>query len=121
MMEESGCGSVIVTNGSGCGSGKPKNIRILRIRMRIRIPNTAFCGGKILVIFYKKEMGGEVDSTLACYGSSLGLNPDTVSLKNTKWATKEWPTHCSPPKKYTKNKLYNKKTQRCLQREKSGR
>jgi hypothetical protein len=25
-------------------------------------------------------------------------------LKNSKWATqaKEWPTHCSPPKKYTK-------------------
>jgi hypothetical protein len=25
-----------------------------------------------------------------------------TSLKNTKWATKEWPTHSSPPKKYTK-------------------
>ncbi len=39
MMEESGAGSVLVTNGSGCGAGRPKNIRI-RIRMRIRIPNT---------------------------------------------------------------------------------
>ncbi len=36
MMERSGAGSgtVLVTNGSGCGSGRPKNIRI-------RIPNTA--------------------------------------------------------------------------------
>jgi hypothetical protein len=33
-MEESGNGSVLVTNGSGCGSGRPKIIRI-------RIPNTA--------------------------------------------------------------------------------
>ncbi len=33
MMEGSGAGSVLVTNGSGCGSGSPKNIRIW-------IPNT---------------------------------------------------------------------------------
>ncbi len=32
MMERSGAGSVLVTNGSGCGSGRPKNIQILRIR-----------------------------------------------------------------------------------------
>jgi hypothetical protein len=30
---ESGAGSVLVTNGSGCGSGRPKNIRILWIRI----------------------------------------------------------------------------------------
>jgi hypothetical protein len=36
MMEGSGDGSVLVTNGSGCGSVKPKNIRI-------RISNTVFC------------------------------------------------------------------------------
>jgi hypothetical protein len=36
MMEESGAGSVLVTNGSGCG--RPKNIWILRIRIR----NTEF-------------------------------------------------------------------------------
>jgi hypothetical protein len=35
MMEGSGAGSVLVTNGSGCGSGRSKNIRI-------RIRNTAF-------------------------------------------------------------------------------
>jgi hypothetical protein len=40
-MEGSGAGSVLVTNGSGCGSGRPKNIRILPIRMRIWIRNTA--------------------------------------------------------------------------------
>jgi hypothetical protein len=33
MMEGSGARSVLVTNGSGCGSGRPKDIRI-------RIPNT---------------------------------------------------------------------------------
>jgi hypothetical protein len=38
MME--GSGFVVVTNGSGCGSGRPKNIRILRIQMRSQIPNT---------------------------------------------------------------------------------
>jgi hypothetical protein len=47
-------------------------------------------------------MGGLVGSAPVCYGSSQ------ISLKNTKWATlanfaKEWPTRCSPPKKYTKN------------------
>ncbi len=36
MIEGSGAESVLVTNGSGCGSGRPKNISI-----RIRIPNTA--------------------------------------------------------------------------------
>jgi hypothetical protein len=34
MVERTGAGSVLVTNGSGCGSGRPKNIRIL-------IPKTA--------------------------------------------------------------------------------
>ncbi len=34
------CGSVSLTNGSGCGSGRPKNIWILQIRMRIWIRNT---------------------------------------------------------------------------------
>jgi hypothetical protein len=31
-----------------------------------------------------------------------------TSLKNTKWATKakEWPTHSSPPKKYTKTTFF---------------
>ncbi len=28
MMKGSGAGYVLVTNGSGCGSGRPKNIRI---------------------------------------------------------------------------------------------
>ncbi len=28
-------GSVLVTDGSGCGSGRPENIRILRIKIRI--------------------------------------------------------------------------------------
>ncbi len=37
-MEESGAGSVLVTKGSGCGSERPKNIWILRIRIR----NTEF-------------------------------------------------------------------------------
>ncbi len=31
-----GSGSVLVTNGSWCGSGRSKNIRILRIRQRLR-------------------------------------------------------------------------------------
>jgi|688.fasta_scaffold270925_2 hypothetical protein len=29
----SGCESVLVSNGSGCGSGRPKNIRFIRIRI----------------------------------------------------------------------------------------
>jgi hypothetical protein len=33
-------GSVTLTNGSGSGSGRPKNMWILQIRFRIRIPNT---------------------------------------------------------------------------------
>jgi hypothetical protein len=37
MMEGSGAGSVIVTNGSRCKSGRPKNIGI---RMQMRIRNT---------------------------------------------------------------------------------
>jgi hypothetical protein len=38
MMERSraGSGSVLMTKGSGCRYGRPKNIRLLRIR----IPNT---------------------------------------------------------------------------------
>ncbi len=35
-----GSGSVPLTSGSVSGSGKPKNMRILRIRIRFRIPNT---------------------------------------------------------------------------------
>jgi hypothetical protein len=31
----SASGSVFVTNGSGCGYGMPKNMRILRIRIRV--------------------------------------------------------------------------------------
>ena len=34
-----GSGSISLTNGSGCGSGRPKNIWILRIRIRMRIWN----------------------------------------------------------------------------------
>ncbi len=34
MIEGSGSGSIYLTNGSGCGSGRPKSIRILRIRIR---------------------------------------------------------------------------------------
>ncbi len=34
-------GSTPLTNGSVSGSGRPKSIRILRLRFRIRIPNTA--------------------------------------------------------------------------------
>jgi hypothetical protein len=33
----SASGSVLVTNGPVCGSGRPKNIRILRIRSRMLI------------------------------------------------------------------------------------
>ncbi len=40
MMAGSGSRSLL-TNRSWCGSRRPKNKRILRIRMRIRIPNTA--------------------------------------------------------------------------------
>jgi hypothetical protein len=42
MTEGSGSGSISLTNdGSGCGSGRPKNIWILRIRMRNWIRNAA--------------------------------------------------------------------------------
>ncbi len=39
-------------------------------------------------------------SAPACFGSSLGSNPDIS--RNFKWATsaKEWPTQNSTPKKY---------------------
>jgi hypothetical protein len=52
-------------------------------------------------------MDGYVGSAPACYGRSLGSNPD-ISLKiRNKWATsaKEWPTHSSPPKKIQKKGL----------------
>ncbi len=42
MMEGSGAGSILVTNGSGCGSGRPENIRI-------RIPNTGRGAGPAFV------------------------------------------------------------------------
>ncbi len=47
MMKGSGAGSVLVTNGSGCGSGRPKNIRILLIW----IPTLAFgfFGGELIL------------------------------------------------------------------------
>ncbi len=34
LIEGSGSGSISLTNGSGCGSGRPKNIWMLRIRIR---------------------------------------------------------------------------------------
>ncbi len=44
MVEGSGArsGSISLTNGSGFGSGRPRNIWILRIWIRIRISNTAY-------------------------------------------------------------------------------
>jgi hypothetical protein len=57
MKEGSGSGSVLVTN--GFGSGKPKNIRIIRIRMWIRIPNTALIrvwATKYLYVFQSKRL-----------------------------------------------------------------
>jgi hypothetical protein len=50
-----------------------------------------------------KEMRGKVGSAPACYGSSLGSNPDIS--QNTKWTTlaKEWSTLSSPPKIYKKS------------------
>jgi hypothetical protein len=44
MLEGSGAGSVLVTNGSGCGYERPKNLRILWIRIRITacFPETEF-------------------------------------------------------------------------------
>jgi hypothetical protein len=51
MIEGSGSGSVSLTNGSG--SGRPKNIWILRIRIR----NTAVSSG--LYLFQKRQKAGE--------------------------------------------------------------
>jgi hypothetical protein len=43
-MEGSGAGSVLVTNGSGCGARRPKNTRILQIRIRYTMgTNVRFC------------------------------------------------------------------------------
>jgi hypothetical protein len=44
MIEGSGSGSISLTNGFRCGSGRPKNIWILRIRIRnteINVPHLA--------------------------------------------------------------------------------
>jgi hypothetical protein len=45
---ESGAGSVLVTKGSGCGSGRPKNIRILWIRILSIDLNLADTGAELL-------------------------------------------------------------------------
>ncbi len=37
-----GPGSISLAKGSGFGTGRPKNMRILRIRIQIRISNTAY-------------------------------------------------------------------------------
>ncbi len=50
-----GSGSVPLTNGSGFGSGRPKNIRILRIQIRIRVRNTCVLEEQLL----RKENGGD--------------------------------------------------------------
>ncbi len=50
MIEGSGSGSVSLTNGSGFGSRRPKNIRILRIRIRYTVPYRAFLPYRILRI-----------------------------------------------------------------------
>jgi hypothetical protein len=51
MIERSGAGSVPLTKGSGSGSKRPKNIHILRIRIRNTDLKTA-CIGKIQAVYY---------------------------------------------------------------------
>jgi hypothetical protein len=49
-----------------------------------------------------REIGGQVGSAPACYGSYLGLNPDTLKITKRATKAKEWPTNCSPSKKIYK-------------------
>ncbi len=61
MIERSGAGSVLVTNGSGSGSGRPKNIRILRDRIRIRNIGTptssnAFSSAAPLILLFREDV-----------------------------------------------------------------
>jgi hypothetical protein len=50
------------------------------------------------------EMGGQVGRAPACYGSSLGSNPDISQKYKTGEVSKkkEWPTLPSPPNIYRK-------------------
>ncbi len=87
-------GSKALTNESGCGSRRPKNIRILRIRMRIRIPNigtmytiwvqcslgfmsdvTTYCTFRNTVVFRgaNTEMGSQMSKSLTCNTGPGGL------------------------------------------------
>ncbi len=50
-----------------------------------------------------REMSGSVGSAPACYGSSLGSNPDISQKYKMCDISKGVATHSSPSKKYTKN------------------
>ncbi len=65
MVKGAGAGSVLVTDGSGCGSERPKNIRI---RMRVRIPNTRS------LIFNVREWGYTWYKVRGAKASGFGRN-----------------------------------------------
>ncbi len=68
MIEGSGSGSVSLTNGSRFRSGRPKNIWILRIRIRIR--NTGFFKLFFAVFVYSVLLNGFCFSC-CCRGTLL--------------------------------------------------
>jgi hypothetical protein len=56
-------------------------------------------------------MGVEVDSAPACYGSSLGSNPDISQKYKMGDISKQWPSRSSPPKKICKRRISSAESQ----------
>jgi hypothetical protein len=76
MIEESGYGSVPLTNGSGSGSRRPKNIWIRRIRIR----NTGSLFWRIFVKSYRKN--STRTSCTVCTGVVLQWLQSSPLLEN---------------------------------------
>jgi hypothetical protein len=77
MKEGSGAGSVLVTNGSGCGSGRPKNIRIPNTDHNYKYSRNPVLRSSILNINdMSRGIGESPHSVDADKGALLMSDPD---------------------------------------------
>ncbi len=79
MREGSGFGSIPLTSGSGSEAGRPKNMWIRWIRIRIRIRNT----GQNTRIRFRKDPNPDLQTPWGIYGSGKILQSDRMLIHNT--------------------------------------